>query len=66
MKKKYLNSDDINTVFNLNIKKMNFSGASIDSRLVLKKNIFFALIGPSNDGHNFLREVKKRCFYCCC
>ena len=60
MTKKYLNSDDINAVFKLNINRMNYSGASIDSRVVLKKNIFFALKGSTNDGHNFLEEAKKK------
>ena len=43
-----------------NIKKMNYSGAAIDSRLVSKKNIFFALKGPVNDGHNFIVEANKK------
>ena len=60
MKKKYLNSDDINKFFNINLEKMNYSGAAIDSRLVSNKNIYFALKGQTNDGHNFLEEANKK------
>ncbi|MGI9548832.1 MAG: Mur ligase domain-containing protein, partial [Bdellovibrionales bacterium] len=34
-----------------------FSGVSIDSRTVQKGNLFFALKGPSFDGHDFLKSA---------
>ena len=55
MKKINLNSDDINKIFNLNIKKQHFTGCNIDSRLIKKGNIFFAIKGKSNDGNNYSR-----------
>ena len=50
MKKISLNSDDINKIFNLNIEKQYFTGCNVDSRLIKKGNIFFAIKGKSNDG----------------
>lgn len=37
-----------------------FSTVAVDSRLVEKGSIFFALKGATTDGHNFLRDVEKK------
>lgn len=38
----------------------NFSGVSIDSRIVKKNEIFFAIKGENTDGHNYLADVFKK------
>ena len=58
MKKISLNSDDINKIFNLNIEKQYFTGCNVDSRLIKKGNIFFAIKGKSNDGNKYIAEAK--------
>ena len=58
MKKINLNSDDINKIFNLSIEKQYFTGCNIDSRLIKKGNIFFAIKGKSNDGNKYIAEAK--------
>ncbi|MBF0384593.1 MAG: UDP-N-acetylmuramoyl-tripeptide--D-alanyl-D-alanine ligase [Candidatus Omnitrophica bacterium] len=35
-------------------------GVSIDTRTLKKGEIFFAIIGPNHDGHNFLKEAKAK------
>lgn len=40
------------------IKK--FRGVSIDSRVIKKNELFFAIKGENTDGHNFLTEVFKK------
>lgn len=37
-----------------------FNGISIDSRTLEPNDIFIALKGPSNDGHDYLIEAKKK------
>ena len=59
MKKININSDDINKLFNLNINKQDFTGCNIDSRLVQKGNIFFAIKGKKNDGNEFIAQARK-------
>ncbi len=54
-----INSDDINKVFNLKIKKQFFTGCNIDSRLIKKGNIFFAIKGKTNDGNQYIAHAKK-------
>ena len=45
----------------LKLKKDHFfNGVSIDSKTLQKNNIFVAIKGKKNDGHNFLDEAKKR------
>ena len=38
--------------------KETFNGISIDSRTLEPNDIFIALKGPSNDGHDYLIEAK--------
>ena len=59
MRKININSDDINKLFNLNINKQDFTGCNIDSRLVQKGNIFFAIKGKNNDGNEYIEQAKK-------
>ena len=40
--------------------KETFNGISIDSRTLEPNEIFVALKGPSNDGHDYLIEAKKK------
>ena len=42
------------------IGKEAFNGISIDSRTLEPNDIFVALKGPSNDGHDFLVEAKEK------
>jgi UDP-N-acetylmuramoyl-tripeptide--D-alanyl-D-alanine ligase len=37
-----------------------FNGVSIDSRKCRKKDLFFAIKGLNNDGHNFVKDVLKK------
>ena len=43
-----------------NKKKYFFNGVSINSKTIKNKNLFIAIKGKKNDGHNFLDEAKKR------
>jgi len=38
-------------------KKINYDGVSINTRSIKKNNLFFAIKGKKNDGHNFLKEA---------
>jgi UDP-N-acetylmuramoyl-tripeptide--D-alanyl-D-alanine ligase len=35
-------------------------GISIDSRILIPGDLFFAIIGPNFDGHNFIIEAFKK------
>ena len=50
----------------LNSKKNYFfNGVSINSKKIGRKNLFIAIKGKKNDGHNFLREaIKNGASYC--
>jgi len=39
---------------------LNFKNISIDSRTILKNDLFIAIDGKNFDGHNFLSEVLKK------
>ena len=39
---------------------LNFKNISIDSRTLLKNDLFVAIKGKNYDGHNFLSEVLKK------
>ena len=60
MKKNFISSKDLNLVFGSDLKVLNITGAEIDSRNVKRGNIFFALDGKKNNGHDFLRQVEKK------
>jgi len=46
-------------VFNSNLKNVNYSGVSINSKNIKKNNIFFAIKGKKMDGHKFVKESIK-------
>ena len=58
-----INSEDINTIYKQNIKKLIFTGCSLDSRDLKKGNIFFAYKGKKNNGNNFISHAKKMVLY---
>ena len=60
MKKNFISSKDLNLVFGSDLKVLNITGAEIDSRNVKQGNIFFAIDGKNNNGHDFLRQVEKK------
>ena len=60
MKKNFITSKDLNLVFGSNLKVLNITGAEIDSRNIKRGNIFFAIDGKKNNGHDFLRQVEKK------
>ena len=54
----------INKITNKKLVK-GFYGVSIDSKSVKKGNLFFAIKGRNNDGHNYLKEaILKGASYC--
>ena len=60
MKEKFITSEDLNLVFGTNLKRLSITGAAIDSRNIKRGNIFFAIDGKHNDGHNFLQQAEKK------
>ncbi len=42
------------------IKPLNFSGLSIDSRTIKKRNLFLALKGKKNNGNEFIKTALKK------
>ena len=54
----YHNSEVLKKVTNNN-KKHFFDGVSINSKKIKNKNLFIAIKGKRNDGHNFLSEAIK-------
>ena len=58
------NSEILKKVLNTNNNYL-FSGISINSKKIKNKNIFLAIKGRRNDGHNFINEaIKKGARYC--
>ena len=54
----------INKIIDRKLNK-GFSGVSIDSKIIKKGNLFLAIKGKNNDGHNYLSEaVLKGASYC--
>ena len=43
-----------------NIKNINYSGVSINTKTIKKNNLFFAIQGKNTDGHNFVKEAIKK------
>ena len=60
MKEKFITSEDLNLVFGTNLKRLSITGTAIDSRNIKRGNIFFAIDGKHNDGHNFLQQAEKK------
>ena len=58
------NSEILNDIL-INKKKYNFTGVSINSREIKKKNLFISIKGKKNDGHDYIKEaLKKGARYC--
>ncbi len=51
---------EINKFFNLKLKKIHITGASIDTRSLKKGNIFFALEGNNFDGNDFIKRAESK------
>ena len=60
MKEDFITAKDLNLLFVTNLKRLSITGAEIDSRNVKRGNIFFAIDGKKNDGHNFLEQAEKK------
>ena len=50
---KIKNKGSKNKIFN----KINYSGVSINTKTIKKNNLFFAIKGKNNDGHNFVKKA---------
>ncbi len=58
------NAEILKKVF-LDKKNRPFNGVSINSKKIKKQNLFIAIRGKKNDGHNFLNEaIKNQASYC--
>ncbi len=61
---KYLNSEILKKIVSKN-KNFMFEGVSFNSKEVKKGNLFIAIKGPRNDGHEFVSEaIKKGANFC--
>ena len=45
---------------NNNLKDIDYSGVSINTRNIKKNNLFFAIQGKNTDGHKFVKEAVKK------
>ena len=54
------NSKIMKKIFQNKNKEYLFEGFFINSKKVKKSNLFIAIKGKNNDGHNFLSEVSKK------
>jgi murE/murF fusion protein len=45
---------------NQKIKKISYSGVSINTKTIKKNNLFFAIRGKNKDGHSFVKEAIKK------
>ena len=61
-KKKYDYKDSLlkEAFLNRSISKANYNGVSINTKTLKKNNLFFAIRGKNNDGHNFAKEAVKK------
>ncbi len=53
------NSENLRNVLK-NKKNLNYNGVSINSKKIQNKNLFIAIKGKVNDGHNFVKEAIKK------
>ncbi len=60
MKSSHISISEINTLFNTKHSEIKITGASLDTRTIKKGNIFFAIKGKNNDGHNFINLAEKK------
>ncbi len=63
-----INSQQNNFILNKILNKKShksFLGVSIDSKLVKKRNLFVAIRGKKNDGHNFIKKAVFKGAYNC-
>ena len=60
MNQNFITSKDLNLVFGSNLKNLKITGVEIDSRKIKRGNIFFAIEGKNNDGHNFIQQAKDK------
>jgi len=58
--KNYIPHKILKNTFNHTIKNINYEGASINTKSIKKNNIFFAIKGKNNDGHNFVKEAIRK------
>jgi len=60
-KKKNYQKFLLNKAFITNkLKNINYSGVSINTKTIKKNNLFFAIRGKKNDGHNFVKEAIEK------
>ena len=45
---------------NLNIESVKYNGVSINTKTIKKNNLFFAIKGKNNDGHDFVEEALNK------
>lgn len=45
---------------NKSIKNVNYDGVSINTKIIKKNNLFFAIRGKNTDGHKFVKEAIKK------
>ena len=60
MKSSHISISDINNLFNTKYSEKKITGASLDTRTLKKGNIFFAIKGKNNDGHEFINQAEKK------
>ena len=60
-KKKENKSYYLKEIFNnYKLKKINYSGVSINTKNIKKNNLFFAIKGKNTDGHKFVKEAIRK------
>ena len=60
-KKKKSNDSLLKKVFsNKKLKNINYNGVSINTKTTKKNDLFFAIRGKNNDGHNYIKEALKK------
>ena len=58
LKKDHWLKFSLKKVFNeKNVKNLNYTGVSINTKTIRKNNLFFAIRGKNTDGHKFIKEA---------
>jgi len=61
VKKNYWSNFVAKKIFKNNkVEKINFNGVSINSKSIKKNNLFFAIKGKNNDGHDFVSTAIRK------